>query len=213
MSPNSAAIPLARGIEPFQAGCGELACVSIQTAAAGRSESEILVLNGSREGPVLCGHHGVALCPPRQGPAGDPDAQSVLPGLWRRRPRGRLRAGLSADDAANGFLPDLDSLDDALLARTVAIFIASPANPQGSVASQEYFARLKHLADRFGFMILSDECYSEIYTRGAPGSALECAGPDYTPMWSRSSRCRNVRPARHARRLCRRRQEIPRRVS
>ncbi len=31
----------------------------------------------------------------------------------------------------NGFLPDLDSLDDALLARTVAMYIASPANPQG----------------------------------------------------------------------------------
>jgi N-succinyldiaminopimelate aminotransferase len=29
-------------------------------------------------------------------------------------------------------------------------------------------------------VILSDECYSEIYTREAPGSALECAGPDFT---------------------------------
>ena len=66
------------------------------------------------------------------------------------------------------------------LARTVAIFIASPANPQGAVASRDYFTRLKTLADRFGFMILSDECYSEIYTRQAPGSVLECAGPDFT---------------------------------
>ena len=33
--------------------------------------------------------------------------------------------------AASGFLPDLDSLDDALLARTVAFYLASPANPQG----------------------------------------------------------------------------------
>src|SRR5262249_47621425 len=81
---------------------------------------------------------------------------------------------------ANGFLPDLDTLDEATLARTVAIYIASPANPQGSVASPEYFARLKKLADRFGFMILSDECYSEIYTREPPGSMLECAGPDFT---------------------------------
>ena len=81
---------------------------------------------------------------------------------------------------ANGFLPDLDALDDATLARTVAIYIASPANPQGAVASREYFSRLKQLADRFGFMILSDECYSEIYTKAAPGSMLECAGPDFT---------------------------------
>ena len=62
----------------------------------------------------------------------------------------------------------------------MAIFIASPANPQGAVASRDYFIRLKKLADRHGFMILSDECYSEIYTRQAPGSALECAGPDFT---------------------------------
>ena len=82
--------------------------------------------------------------------------------------------------AANGFLPDLDALDDATLARTVAFYIASPANPQGAVASRDYFARLKQLADRFGFFILSDECYSEIYTKQAPGSMLEAAGPDFT---------------------------------
>ena len=42
--------------------------------------------------------------------------------------------------AASNFLPDLNSLDDALLARTVAFYIASPANPQGSVASRDYLA-------------------------------------------------------------------------
>ena len=47
------------------------------------------------------------------------------------------------------------------------------------MATPEYFGRLKKLADRFGFMILSDECYSEIYTQQAPGSMLECAGPDF----------------------------------
>ena len=81
---------------------------------------------------------------------------------------------------ANGFLPDLDALDEQMLARTVAFYIASPANPQGSVASRDYFSRLKKLADRFGFINLSDECYSEIYTQQAPGSMLECAGPDFS---------------------------------
>src|SRR5947209_11880777 len=60
------------------------------------------------------------------------------------------------------------------------MYIAFPANPPGAVASRDYFSRLKKLADRFGFMIFSDECYSEIYTRQAPGSALECAAPDFT---------------------------------
>ena len=36
------------------------------------------------------------------------------------------------------FLPDLDALDEALLARTVAFYIASPANPQGAVADRDY---------------------------------------------------------------------------
>src|SRR5437867_1409307 len=70
--------------------------------------------------------------------------------------------------AATGFLPDLDSLPDELLARTVAFYLASPANPQGSVAEPAYFARLAALARRFGFLLFSDECYSEIYTQHAP---------------------------------------------
>ena len=48
----------------------------------------------------------------------------------------------------NGFLPDLDAIDEATLARTVAFYLASPANPQGSVAKPDYFKRLKSLADR-----------------------------------------------------------------
>ncbi len=48
------------------------------------------------------------------------------------------------------------------------------------MATRDYFGRLKQLADRFGFMILSDECYSEIYTKEAPGSMLEAAGPDFS---------------------------------
>ncbi|RYE55898.1 MAG: aminotransferase class I/II-fold pyridoxal phosphate-dependent enzyme, partial [Rhizobiaceae bacterium] len=80
----------------------------------------------------------------------------------------------------NGFLPDLDKIPEETLARTVAFYMASPANPQGTLASAEYFAKLKALADRYGFLIFSDECYSEIYTgKIAPGSALESAGPDF----------------------------------
>jgi aspartate/methionine/tyrosine aminotransferase len=81
--------------------------------------------------------------------------------------------------AASGFLPDLEALPDSLLARTVAFFIASPANPQGAVASRDYLGRLAGLARRFGFLVFSDECYSEIYSHEAPAGMLETAGPDY----------------------------------
>lgn len=79
----------------------------------------------------------------------------------------------------NGFLPDLDSLSAETLDRTVAFYLASPANPQGSVPSRAYFDRVKQLADRHGFIVLSDECYSEIYTGEAPGSMLASAGHDF----------------------------------
>ena len=48
------------------------------------------------------------------------------------------------------------------------------ANPQGAVAEPSYFGRLAALARRFGFLLFSDECYSEIYTRQAPASVIKC---------------------------------------
>ncbi len=81
--------------------------------------------------------------------------------------------------ATSGFLPDLDALDDALLARTVAFYIASPSNPQGAVASRAYLDKLAGLARRFGFLVFADECYCEIYSEHAPAGMLEASGPDF----------------------------------
>jgi aspartate/methionine/tyrosine aminotransferase len=80
---------------------------------------------------------------------------------------------------STGFLPDLDSLSDELLARTVAFYIASPANPQGAIADMNYLTRVVALARRFGFLVFSDECYSEIYNDKPPRSILEAAAPDF----------------------------------
>ena len=77
--------------------------------------------------------------------------------------------------AGTGFLPDLDALDPTLLDRTAAIYLASPANPQGVVASEAYFEKLIALARKHGFYVFSDECYSEIYQEGPPPSALQVA--------------------------------------
>jgi aspartate/methionine/tyrosine aminotransferase len=172
--------PLARGIEPFRRAAANWLSTRFQLPRPVDPESEILVLNGSREGLFFAAITAARYVGPRKGrPA------ILMPNpFYPAYGAGARAAGCEQiylpTTVANGFLPDLDALDDATLARTVAFFIASPANPQGAVASPDYFTRLKKLADRFGFMILSDECYSEIYTRQAPGSALECAGPDFT---------------------------------
>ena len=82
---------------------------------------------------------------------------------------------LLAATAATGFLPDLSALGSTLLDRTAAFYLASPANPQGAVASAAYFEELIRLARKHGFYVFSDECYSEIYQDDPPPGALEIA--------------------------------------
>ena len=142
-------------------------------------ETEVLVLNGSREGLFFAAIAAARYVSPREG----------VPAILMPNPfypayaAGARAAGCEPvflpTTRENGFLPDLDSLSVETLDRTVAFYLASPANPQGSVASRAYFDRVKQLADRHGFIVLSDECYSEIYTEQAPGSILSSAGPDF----------------------------------
>lgn len=79
--------------------------------------------------------------------------------------------------AGNNFLPDLDSLSDDLLDRTVAFYVASPTNPEGYVADIAYWQRLIKLARKHRFIIFADECYSEIYRDTPPPGILEAALP------------------------------------
>jgi N-succinyldiaminopimelate aminotransferase len=75
-----------------------------------------------------------------------------------------------------GFLPDFAALDAATLARTALAYYCSPANPQGAIAPLEALVALVRLARKHGFVIVFDECYSEIY-EGAPppGGISACA--------------------------------------
>ena len=77
--------------------------------------------------------------------------------------------------AATHHLPDLDQLTSDLLDRTTAFFLCSPANPQGSVADSDYLARALLLARRHDFLLVMDECYSEIYADTPPTGGLEAA--------------------------------------
>jgi N-succinyldiaminopimelate aminotransferase len=77
--------------------------------------------------------------------------------------------------AATDFLADFESIDAALLKRAVALYLCSPSNPQGAVASRAYLARAIQVARRFDFLLFADECYSEIYSDTPPPGALETA--------------------------------------
>jgi N-succinyldiaminopimelate aminotransferase len=70
---------------------------------------------------------------------------------------------------------DWDSLPKMLWERVQLIYVCSPANPTGHVMSLEEWKSLFELSERYGFVIASDECYSEIYCGEPPLGALQAA--------------------------------------
>ena len=96
--------PIAKGIEPFRRAAANWLSTRFDLPRAIDPESELLVLNGSREGLFFAALTAARYVGDAQGQARDPDAQSVLSGLWRRRPRRGLRADLSADHAGQWIL-------------------------------------------------------------------------------------------------------------
>ena len=71
--------------------------------------------------------------------------------------------------ARHGYALDLDLLTDDEWRRTQLVYVCSPGNPTGHVLDLDGWRRLFEYSDRHGFVIASDECYSEIYPdEGAP---------------------------------------------
>jgi N-succinyldiaminopimelate aminotransferase len=75
------------------------------------------------------------------------------------------------------FEMDLAAIDEDIWRRTQLLYVCSPGNPTGKVMSLDTWQELFELSDRFGFVIASDECYSEIYFEEgkAPLGGLEAA--------------------------------------
>ncbi len=71
-------------------------------------------------------------------------------------------------DPARNFAVDWDSVTEDVWRRTQLIFVCSPGNPTGAVMPLSEWQKLFALSDRYGFVIASDECYSEIYFRDEP---------------------------------------------
>jgi N-succinyldiaminopimelate aminotransferase len=86
------------------------------------------------------------------------------------------RVAFVNSDPARNFAADWDSVSDETWAHTQLLYVCSPGNPTGAVMPLAEWQRLFELSERFGFVIASDECYSEIYFRDeAPLGSLEAA--------------------------------------
>ena len=171
--------PANKGSEPFREAAAQWLGRRFALARPVDPEREVQVLAGTREGLFLA-----ALAAKRSVPA------RINPVMLIPNPFYAVYAAAAASAGCEpfylpatrdtGFLPDLDMVPDHVWPRTVAMYLASPSNPQGSVADLAYLKRLVALARRHGFLIFSDECYSEIYnTVTPPNGILEAAGPDF----------------------------------
>ena len=136
-------------------------------------QTEILPVNGSREALF-------ALTQTVVNPKA-PGATVVCPNPFYQIYEGAaLLAGAQvhfvASDANRNFALDWDSVPNDVWSRTQLVFVCSPGNPTGAVMPLTEWKKLFDLSDRFGFVIASDECYSEIYFREeAPLGSLEAA--------------------------------------
>ncbi len=133
--------------------------------------TEIMALNGTREGLF---NAALALCPPEDRPV------ILTPNpFYQVYAVAALAVGAEPvyvpATVETGFLPDYASLSKDVLDRTRIAYLCSPANPQGVVASREYWADLIRLAETHDFQIFADECYSELFRDNPPPGALDVA--------------------------------------
>jgi N-succinyldiaminopimelate aminotransferase len=138
------------------------------------ADTQILPVNGSREALFAIAQ---TVVDPRGG-----EAIVVCPNPFYQIYEGAaLLAGASPyyvnQARANGFALDLDSVPDAVWHRVQLLYACSPGNPTGRVLTLGEWRHLFELSDRWGFVIASDECYSELYLdeRAPPLGALEAA--------------------------------------
>ena len=73
----------------------------------------------------------------------------------------------------DGFLPDLDAVDDRTWSRVALLWVNYPNNPTGALAGLDFYERVAALARRHDFVVGSDEAYTELWFDGVPVSALQ----------------------------------------
>ncbi|HYD60021.1 MAG TPA: succinyldiaminopimelate transaminase [Noviherbaspirillum sp.] len=71
-------------------------------------------------------------------------------------------------DPTRNFAPDFKNVPADIWSRVQLLYICSPGNPTGAVLDLEDWKELFELSDKYGFIIASDECYSEIYFKSEP---------------------------------------------
>ena len=138
-------------------------------------ERNVIPVSGTREGLFL-----IALAAVPEEKAGKRPAVLIPNPFYQVYAGAAVAAGAEPvyvpAVAETDFLPDFSALDEDVLARAALAYLCSPSNPQGAVADLSYLERAVELAREYHFLLVLDDCYSEIYDRAAPHSGIEvCA--------------------------------------
>ena len=144
------------------------------------AQTQVLPVNGSRE--ALFSLAQTVIDPTQHRESGGPAVVSPNP-FYQIYEGAALLAGarivFANSDPARNFAADWSSIPESVWATTQLLFVCSPGNPTGAVMPLSEWQRLFELSDRHGFVIASDECYSEIYFRdgadAAPLGGLQAA--------------------------------------
>ena len=171
---------LAKGLSGYPATAGDLslrqACADWARRRYGVSldpAKQVLPVNGSREALFAFAQTVVD--------GSQPGATVVCPNPFYQIYEGAtLLAGATPyyapSDPARNFGVDWASVPAEVWAKTQLVFVCSPGNPTGAVMPLDEWQLLFELSDRYGFVIASDECYSEIYFQDeAPMGGLQAA--------------------------------------
>jgi len=87
----------------------------------------------------------------------------------------------------NRFQPDLDAVSAEVWKRCEILFLCSPGNPTGAVLSLEFLRHALKLAEKYDFVVASDECYADLYRDEStpPPSLLQAAVADGNTSFER----------------------------
>ena len=135
--------------------------------------------------------HVLPLCGTREGlfsfpliivpvDSGNPKPRVIIPNPFYHSYAGAAVAAgaepyFASAGKETGFLPDLDDIPEDVLKNAVCFYLCTPANPQGTIADSDYLKKAILMARENNFVLLVDECYSEIYDRVQPTGGLKAA--------------------------------------
>ncbi len=168
--------PATKGIPELREAIARWLEGRFQLSSGLNPETQVLPVNGTREALFAFAQTIVRRCDGEQlsprlnlSLSQNPQPVVVMPNPFYQIYEGAALLAGAQPVFANcteetDFLPDFSSISETTWQRCQLVYLCSPGNPTGAVLNLEKLKQLIALADRYNFVIASDECYSEIYT-------------------------------------------------